>query len=360
MKRFHASIVLLSALFPAMVAAQGLATAIVDFREVGSIHVADGVVEAVRASAVAAQVSGRVIELRANAGDTVAKGQVLARIDEREAAQAVAAGQAQGVGRPAQPGDAGQAQVARAESDLGNARANLERAQKLVAQNFVSKAAVDKAQADFDAARAQLAAARASTTQAVTVQGHSTITAPFSGVIAERLTELGDMALPGKPLFSVFDPMDLRAVANVPQAKSADIRAGASASVEITALAQRIPATRIVILPSADPRTHTTQVRLELPETLKGAYPGQFARVYFSVGRAKKLVIPSSAVVHRSEVDGAYVVDARGGVSFRQVRLGEAAGESAIELLAGINPGEQVALDPVAALAALKQSRPRQ
>jgi len=345
MKRIHASIIFSAALFPAMVAAQGLATAIVDFREVGSIHVADGVVEAVRASAVAAQVSGRVIELRANAGDTVAKGQVLARIDEREAAQGVAAGQAQ---------------VARAESDLGNARANLERTQKLVAQNFVSKAAVDKAQADFDAARAQLAAARASTTQAVTVQGHSTITAPFSGVIAERLTELGDMALPGKPLFSVFDPKDLRAVANVPQAKIADIRAGASASVEITALAQRIPATRIVILPSADPRTHTTQVRLELPETLKGAYPGQFARVYFSVGRAKKLVIPSSAVVHRSEVDGAYVVDARGGVSFRQVRLGEAAGESAIELLAGINPGEQVALDPVAALAALKQSRPRQ
>lgn len=344
MKRFHASIVLLSALFPAMVAAQGLATAIVDFREVGSVHVADGVVEAVRASAVAAQVSGRVIELRANAGDTVAKGQVLARIDEREAAQGVAAGQAQ---------------VARAESDLGNARANLERARKLVAQNFVSKAAVDKAQADFDAARAQLAAARASTTQAVTVQGHSTITAPFSGVIAERLTELGDMALPGKPLFSVFDPKDLRAVANVPQAKIADIRAGASASVEITALAQRIPATRIVILPSADPRTHTTQVRLELPETLKGAYPGQFARVYFSVGRAKKLVIPSSAVVHRSEVDGAYVVDAKGGISFRQVRLGEAAGEAAIELLAGINPGELVALDPVAALAALKQSRPR-
>lgn len=344
MKRIHASIILSAALFPAMVAAQGLATAIVDFREVGSIHVADGVVEAVRASAVAAQVSGRVIELRANAGDTVAKGQVLARIDEREAAQGVAAGQAQ---------------VARAESDLGNARANLERTQKLVAQNFVSKAAVDKAQADFDAARAQLAAARASTTQAVTVQGHSTITAPFSGVIAERLTELGDMALPGKPLFSVFDPKDLRAVANVPQAKIADIRAGASASVEITALAQRIPATRIVILPSADPRTHTTQVRLALPEALKGAYPGQFARVYFSVGRAKKLVIPSSAVVHRSEVDGAYVVDAKGGISFRQVRLGEAAGEAAIELLAGINPGELVALDPVAALAALKQSRPR-
>jgi RND family efflux transporter MFP subunit len=324
--------------------AQGLATASVEYREVGITHVADGMVEAVRASIVAAQVAGRVVELRANAGDTVTKGQVLARIDEREATQGVAAGQAQ---------------AARAEADLGNARANLERTQKLVAQNFISKAALDKAQADFDAARAQLASARASAAQAVTVQGHSTITAPFHGVVAERLAELGDMAQPGKALFSVFDPKDLRAVAYVPQANIAEIRAGASASIEIPALAQRIPAARIVVLPSADPRTHTTQVRLELPDGIRGAYPGQFARVYFTIGKAKKLVIPSSAVVHRSEVDGAYVVDAKGGVSFRQVRLGEPAGESGIELLAGVNPGEQVALDPVAALAALKQARPR-
>jgi multidrug efflux pump subunit AcrA (membrane-fusion protein) len=128
--------------------------------------------------------------------------------------------------------------------------------------------------------------------------------------------------------------------------------------VEIPALALRIPAARIVILPSADPRTHTTQVRLELPDTVKGTYPGQFARVYFTVGKAKKLVIPSSTVVHRSEVDGAYVVEAKGTISFRQVRLGEPTGEAGIELLAGINPGERVATDPVAALAALKQSRP--
>lgn len=345
MKRTPASIVLSAALFPAMVAAQGLATAVVDFRVVGTIHVADATVEAVRSSTLAAQVPGRVIELRANAGDKVAKGQVLARIDEREAAQGVAAGEAQ---------------VARAEADLGNARANLERTRRLVAQNFVSKAALDKAQADFDAARAQVAAARASTAQAATVQGHSTITAPFPGVVAERLAELGDMAQPGKAIFSIFDPRDLRAVANVPQARIAEIRDGASASVEIAASSERIPAARIVILPSADPRTHTTQVRLDLPEGVRGVYPGQFARVYFTVGKSKKLVIPSSAIVHRSEVDGAYVVDARGAVSFRQVRLGEPAGDAGTELLAGISPGERVATDPVAALAALKHSRPGQ
>ncbi len=344
MKHGFATLAFALAFLPAQAGAQGLATATVDYREVGVTHAADGVVEAIRASTIAAQVSGRVVELRANAGDAVAKGQVLARIDEREAAQGVAASRAQ---------------AARAEADLGNARVNLERTQKLVAQNFISKAALDKAQADYEASRAQLAATRANTAQAVTVQGHSAITAPFSGVVAERLAELGEMAQPGKALFSVFDPKDLRAVANVPQAKIAEIRAGASASVEIPALSQRIQAARIVVLPSADPRTHTTQVRVELPDGLKGAYPGQFARVHFTVGKARKLVIASSAVVHRSEVDGAYVVDAKGGIAFRQLRLGEPAGEAGIELLAGIEPGEKVALDPVAALAALKRSKAR-
>jgi RND family efflux transporter MFP subunit len=269
---------------------------------------------------------------------------VLARIDERETAQAVAAGRAQG---------------ARAEADLANARVNLERTKKLVAQAFISQAALDKAQADYDAARAALAATQAGTAQAQAVQSHTVITAPFAGVVAERLVELGDMAQPGRPLFTVFDPKDLRAVANVPQARIAEIRStgGTAALVEIPALGQRIEAMRVTVLPSADPRTHTTQVRLDLPDGLKGAYPGQFARVHFTTGRAKALVIPASAVAYRSEITAAYVVSDAGEVRMRQLRLGEPAGESGIEVLAGLQPGEKVALDPVAALAALKQTR---
>lgn len=342
MKLLAISIVLAAALLPMPANAQALATASVDIREVGLFYAADGVVEAIRASTLAAQVAGRIVELRVNAGDAVTKGQVLARIDEREAAQGVAASQAQ---------------VRRNEADLANATANLERTRKLVAQNFISKAALDKAQAEFDSARAQLASARASTSQAVTVQGHSVIAAPFSGIVAERLVELGDMAQPGKPLLTLFDPRDLRAVAYVPQDRIAAIRSSSTAAVEIVALNQRIKAERVTVLPSADPRTHTTQVRVALPDSLTGVYPGQFARVHFSVGSARKLVIPAQAVVYRSEVAGAYVIAAGGEISLRQLRLGEAAGDAGIEVLAGIASGEKVALDPVAALAALKRAR---
>jgi membrane fusion protein, multidrug efflux system len=341
MKTLAASLALAAALLPAPANAQALATATVEFREVGLTYAAEGAVEAIRTSTLAAQVPGRIVELRVNVGDAVAKGQVLARIDAREAAQGVAAGQAQ---------------VARAQADLANATVNLERSRKLVAQNFVSKAALDKAQADYDASRAQLAAARASTSQAVTVQDHTVITAPYAGLVSERLVELGDMAQPGRPLLTVFDPKDLRAVAYVPQDRTAAIRTG-EVAVEILALNQRIKAGRVTVLPSADPRTHTTQVRVDLPEGLKGVYPGQFARVHFTIGSAKKLMIPAQAVVYRSEVAGAYVVAANGEISLRQLRLGEAAGEAGIEVLAGITPGEKVALDPVAALAALKKAR---
>lgn len=343
--RLLGTLLLLSAtLLPSGASAQALATATVDFRDIGLTYAANGVIEAIRSSTLAAQTPGRIVELRVNAGDRVTKGQVLARIDPREAADGVAMSRAQ---------------VARTEADLSNATANLERTQKLVAHNFVSKAALDKARAEHDAARAQLAAARASASQSVTVQGHTVITAPFSGVVSERLVDLGDMAQPGRPLLSVFDPKDLRAVAYVPQDRVAAIRGDRGAAIELLAVQQRILATRVTILPSADPRTHTTQVRVDLPDALQGVFPGQFARVHFTIGNARKLVIPAAAVVHRSEVAGAYVVGTDGTISLRQLRLGESAGEPGIEVLAGIHPGEKVALDPVAALAAMKLAKPR-
>lgn len=323
----------------------GPATAPVEYREVDDVHVADGIVEAVRQSTIAAQIAGRIIELRVDVGDTVTKGQVIARIDEREAAQMVASNEAQ---------------IARAQADLSNANANLERTRKLVAQKFVSQAALDKAQAEYDVAVAAHAAAKAGTGVAATVKSYSVITAPFAGVVAERHAQLGEMAQPGKPLFTVFDPKDLRVVANVQQDIIAKLRtqaAGNGAYADLPALAKTVLVKKVTLLPAADTRTHTTLVRLDLPDAeVKGAYPGMFARVQLASGKTKKLGIPSQAVARRSEVTGVYVVDAKDEIRFRQVRLGEPLVDGRIEVLAGLAPGERVALDPVAGLAALKQA----
>jgi RND family efflux transporter MFP subunit len=329
------------ALVPAAAAdTPALQTAPVQYREVEQTYAAEGVVEAVKQTTVAAQISGRVVAVNFDVGDRVNKGQVIVRIDPTEVNQAYAASQAQ---------------VAQAEATLRNAKAQYERTQRLVEQKFMSVAAMDKAQADFQAAKAQLAVAEAGGGQAAATRGYASVTAPYSGVVSARHVELGEIAVPGKPLMTGFDPRELRVSASLPQYQLDAVRKLSSAGVEFPALKKRIQAAKVTILPAADAQTHTTQVRLDLPAGIEGLYPGMFARAYFAVGRVKKLLMPASAVALRSEVAGVYVVGEAGEIRFRQLRLGEAAGEQEVEVLAGVAPGEKVALDPVAALAALKR-----
>jgi len=334
---------LLWLLMPAAVAAQTLPSAPVEYRTVDQTYATEAVVEAVRQSTISAQVIGRIVDLRVDVGDRVKAGQVIARIDEREAAQAVATTQAQ---------------VAQARANVENARLALERARRLLESKFVSQAAVDSAEAEFKAAQAQLQAAQATAGQAAVSKGHSTVVAPFTGIVSTRHVELGEMAAPGKPMFTAFDPSDMRVIAEVPQSQIAQIKATGRASVEIPSTGQWVKVKAITVLPSADPRTHSNQVRLDLDQDSKGIYPGVYARAHFAIGSARKLVIPSDAVIRRSEVVGAYVIDAKGQVRFRQLRLGEAAGEGYREVLAGVAPGERVALEPVKAGMTAPASRP--
>jgi RND family efflux transporter MFP subunit len=311
-----------------------LKSAPVELREVELAHSAEAVVEAVRQSTVAAQIAGRVVELRFDVGDAVKKGDVIVRIDERAAAQAAAASTAQ---------------VAEAQAALANARVQYERSKQLLAQKFVSAAALDKAEADFKQAQARLTAMLAGAGQAATERSFATIVAPYSGTVSARHIELGEMATPGRPLMTGFDPSTLRVVATVAQQQIAAIQAVGRARVEVPSIGKWIEAKSVTIIPSADPRTHTTRIRLELPEDVRGIYPGVFARAHFVIGKEPRLLVPREAVLRRSEVTAVYVLDAQGTPLLRQVRLGTANDERSIEVLAGLKPGERVALEPAKA-----------
>ncbi len=309
-------------------------TAVAEMRDVELAYSAEAVVEAVRQSTVAAQVSGRIVDLRFDVGDYVKKGEVIVRIDERAATQAV---------------QASEAQVRQAEAELRNARAQYERSRQLVAEKFLSQAALDKSEADYKATQARVAALLAGAEQAATERSFATIVAPYSGIVSARHVELGEMAAPGKPLMTGFDPGTLRVSATVPQAQIGAIQAGRKARVEIPSLGKWIEAKRVTIVPSADPRTHTTQVRLDLPADVRGVYPGVYARAHFVIGSAPRLLVPRTALLRRSEVTAVYVVDDRGTMQLRQVRLGTASDERSIEILSGLRPGERVAVEPVKA-----------
>lgn len=333
MKRNWILPVLLCCTLPAQ-AAEPLAVAAVQYREVLQTYRVEGLVEATRQSTVSAQISGRVKEIHFDVGDRVKQGQLIVRIDEREAAQALAGSQGQ---------------VLQAQASMQNAKATYERSKQLFAQKFISQAALDKALADYQAAQGQAAAIQAGAGQANLTHGYTAVVAPYAGVVAARLVEIGEMVMPGKPLMTGFDPSELRVVVQVPQYKLAEVGAQPDVRIEIPALNRWVKAAATTVQPLADARTHSTQVRVSLPANEMGIYPGMFVRAHFVIGKTNKLVIPSSAVLRRSEVVGVYVVDNKGVARLRQVRLGEATAEGTIEVLAGLNPNENVALNPVKA-----------
>jgi RND family efflux transporter MFP subunit len=317
------------------VAAYGpLETGLVEMRETQLTYSAEAVVEAVRQSTVSAQIAGRIVELRFDVGDRVKKGEVIVRIDERTAVQAVAASSAQ---------------LNEAQAALANARASYERSKQLLAQKFISASALDKTEAEYKAAQARVSALLAGVGQAQAERSFATIVAPYSGVVSARHVELGEMAVPGKPLMTGFDPSTLRVVANVPQARVGAIEAIGKARIEVPSVGRSVEAKGITVVPAADPRTHTTRIRIDLPEDGKGIYPGVYARAHFVIGTATRLLVPRDAIVRRSEVTGVYVVDENNVPRLRQVRLGSAGDEHAVEVLAGLKPGERVALEPVKA-----------
>lgn len=313
---------------------------------------AEATIEAVRQSTLAAQMPGRILALAVDAGDRVSTGQVLVRIDPAEAAAAVAAAEAG---------------IAQAQTALANARAEYTRARSLVERKFLSQSALDGARTQFEAAEAQVRAARAQREQAVTVRDYAEVVSPLDGLVAARHIEAGEMAQPGRNLLTVYDPAQMRAVADLAPQRLAELGSGPlRASVELPASGRSIEAAAVTVLPAADARTHTVRVRVELPPGTADVPPGSFARVHFrgaagaegagsSVtaavqGAASPIVIPAAAVLRRGELTAVYAADGQGGFTLRQVRLGRTLpGGDAVEVLSGLRGDETLALDPVQA-----------
>ncbi|MBL8325720.1 MAG: efflux RND transporter periplasmic adaptor subunit [Rubrivivax sp.] len=308
----------------------------------------DGVVEALRQTVIAAQVSGAVVQLDVKAGDRVKAGQVLLRLDARAADQSAVASEAQ-------------VRAARAAQEV--AEKEVARQRQLAADRFISTAALDRAEAEYKAAAAQAAALLAQAGAARTQTGFYVVRAPYAGVVSEVPVTLGEMALPGRPLVTLYDPAALRVSAAVPQSAAAALGDGRGVRVELPAVdgagagPQRLHTpVRVLQLPAADAATHTVTLRADLAPgaPLAGLAPGQFARLWLPAaaapagGAAPSPWVPAQAVVRRAEMTGLYVLDAAGRPLLRQVRLGRSDGQQ-VEVLAGLGSGERVATDPQAA-----------
>jgi RND family efflux transporter MFP subunit len=298
-----------------------------------------GSLQAVQQVTVSAQTAGNVLSLAVKAGDRVKLGQPLARIDERSADAALRASSAG---------------VEQAEAQLVNSRQQAERSRDLRRQGFISQAAVDSAEAQLRAALAAVDQARALGAQSALARSLARVTAPLDGVVLATHVEAGDLAMPGKPLLTLYAPGRLRAVVDIPASRMATARQATRVEVQLPDGRWITPTSR-TDLPSADPVSQTVEWRLELPAAqLQGLAPGLAVQVRFAGagavagGSPTRLRLPPSAVLQRGELSAVYVVQ-DGRFQLRPVRLGEDFGAAGIEVLAGLKPGERFAVDAVRA-----------
>lgn len=302
----------------------------------------DGVVEAINQTTVSAQTSGMVEKIFFDVDDFVEKDKLILSLNNTEQLANV---------------KKSEALIKEAKALNLKARQEFARINTLYEKKLVSKSSMDEARAQLHATNARLDAAEAGLTQAQEQLSYTRVLAPYSGIVIERHVETGEVVQSGMPLVSGISLDHLRVNVDVPQSLINKLRQYSKASILLPETNQIVAAQNITIFPFADPYTNTFQVRLDIPDGLKHLFPGMFVKVSLVTGKKQKLMVPAKAVVYRSEVTGVYVEAENGKISFRQIRSGGDNGENMIIILAGLDEGELVFLDPIAAGALLIKQR---
>jgi RND family efflux transporter MFP subunit len=319
-------------------------------------------VEAVAQGTVSAQTSGRIVELPFDVNDLVPQGAVIVRFTDTE--QQARLRQAQ-------------AAVRETQSRFDEQQKELVRVRDIHSKGLVAKAALDLAQANYNSAKARLDQATAAAAEANEQLEQTVVRAPYSGILQQRFVELGELAVPGKPLLRGLSLEQLRLVAQLPQSQYQAVRQSPAAELVLAdGRALAIPAPKLTIAPQANPQSHSFLLRLQLPAADYSQYallPGNWLRLRLQTGQANQLQIPQTAVIWRGEVSSVYLQAANGGAPMLQpVRVqpqprlvsvadspdvaataSTTSGPAHYQVLSGLTAGQQIVIDASAHLATL-------
>jgi RND family efflux transporter MFP subunit len=274
-----------------------------------------GVVRARRRAALSARIPASVVTLPHREGDRVAAGAVVARLDDAALRAAVAA----------------------AEAALAAAQADRTRAENLLAKGAATPRERDEATARAAAAAAALEGARDNLSYAA-------LRAPFAGRVAAKPANVGDVVAPGATILELEGEGGYEVVAAVDGALAASLRVGQDIAARVDGQPETLRADVVALSPAGDPATHRFELRADLPSA-PGLRSGLFARLLVEApGSQPRLFVPRAALVERGGLTGVFVVE-DGVARLRWIAPG-AAQADAIEVRAGLEAGERVALDP--------------
>ena len=277
-----------------------------------------GTVRPVQRAVIAAKVMGTIESLPITLGQRVRAGDVLAHLSAGEIS----------------------ARVLQAESQLDLARRDLERERELLAKGAATAEHVKALENRLATASAQLREAEA-------MLGYTTITAPFDGVIARRPAHAGDLAVPGQPLLELEGLDRFEIEADIPDTLAASLVLETPLEIEIPASGLRFTATLAELSSAADATARTVPAKLRVPPGT-AVRSGQFARVQVPAGSASVILAPATAITRFGQMERVFVA-VNGRAILRLVKTGATRGER-VEILSGLDAGEQVVAAPPASL----------
>lgn len=278
-----------------------------------------GSVVARRRADIQTKVQARVERTPVGIGSRVREGELLVEFDTRETG----------------------ARVKQARALFEQAEQDLKRFETLLAQSAAT-------QQEYDGVKARKTVAEAGLQEAEAMLTYARISAPFSGTITRKDINEGDLAVPGRPLFTIEDESSLQLVVSVPESQRTHLRVGDTLQVALAGGGSTVPAVAEEFSPSADPISRSLTAKLALPKDDR-LHAGQVVRLLVPGSRSAELVVPESAIVRRGQLELIYTVTNEGRAALTLVRTSRRLGGN-IEVVAGLRGGEQIIVNPPAGL----------
>jgi RND family efflux transporter MFP subunit len=339
-KLHHLNYVFFSLLFSLFYSNQLIAETLfsVDKTDKKQLLQLDATVEAVDKATLSSQTSGRIIKINFDTNDYVTKGEVLLEITSKEQGAQLAASKAE---------------LLRAKANYNEANLTYVRYKKLFPKGAISQGQLDESEANAKIAKQQIKATEANLIQAKESLNYTIVRAPFSGVVIERHVEVGETVNPGEPLFSGMSLDKLRAVTEIPQRYIGALRKNPTFIITLND-GSKLFSDDITLFNYADQQSHAFKVRIALPKSKQLLLPGMWVKAQFVSGTRKTILIPASAVLINNELTAVYR-SVNGKAVLTQIRLGNE-NDGLIEVLAGLQDGDQITLDAYQKLQSLESN----
>ena len=304
--------------------------AVVKAQQIRSGPAISGTLQPEEQATVRAEVGGPVLQTYAEQGQRVAKGQVLARIDDAALRETELSARAA---------------VTTAQNTVAVDKREVDRSETLLKAGAIAERDLELTRNQYSAAQAQLANATAQLTNARKQLDKATINAPFSGIVSARQVSAGDVVQPGAALYTVVNPSTMRLEASVPADQLSAVRVGVPVDFTVNGYPNRAFTGHVTrINPIADPATRQVRIIVSLPNENGVLVGGLFADGNVASEVRTAPVVPIAAVDERGLRP--FVMRLKNGVVQKaEVELGirDAATET-VEIRGGIAPGDTILL----------------